>query len=33
MIFIATSLLAVWVRTGLEKLLSLGLRWAASLSP
>ncbi len=29
MIFIATSLLAVWVRTGLEKLLSLGLRWAA----
>ena len=29
MIFIATSLLAVWVRTGLEKLLGLGLRWPA----
>lgn len=29
MIFIATSVLAVWVRTGLEKLLSLGLRWPA----
>ena len=29
MIFIATSLLAVWVRTGLEKLLGMGLRWPA----
>src|SRR4030095_6065251 len=29
MIFIATSVLAVWVRTGLEKLLRLGLRWPA----
>jgi 3-oxoadipate enol-lactonase len=29
MIFIATSVLAVWVRTGLERLLGLGLRWPA----
>jgi 3-oxoadipate enol-lactonase len=29
LIFIATSLLAVMVRTGLEKLLGLGLRWPA----
>jgi 3-oxoadipate enol-lactonase len=29
LIFIATSLLAIMVRTGLEKLLGLGLRWPA----